>query len=69
MEKDIERLEAQAIAKGEGSFAEAIINGYTVYATVIIGYRNMGAKRKPRIQWKVDGKVVAKADLYKTLIS
>ena len=67
MLKDIEQLAAQAVAVGSSAEATATINGHFVIATLIPGYRNAGAKRKPRMQWKVDGKVVAKDRLHQAL--
>jgi hypothetical protein len=39
------------------------INGKTVEAYVVSGYRNTGKNRKPTIQWTVNGKRIAKANL------
>ena len=44
-------------------FAERIINGKQVTLSVIENCRNSKAKDKPRLQWKVNNKVVKQADL------
>ena len=48
-------------------FAVGEINGKQVEATVIHGFRNGAWRNKPRLQWKLNGKVVAASNLTKLL--
>lgn len=64
--EQITTLEQAARQAGPSSFAEAVIAGHTVYASMIAGFRN-GGRGQVRIQWKIEGKVVSKEKLVKIL--
>ena len=68
MNAQLEALIEQAISSTEAcKVAVGSINGKTVEAYVVGGYRNTGKNRKPTIQWTVDGKRTAKANLTQVL--
>lgn len=64
----IQAIAEQAIAATTcPPFAIGNINGKQVEATVIKGFRNGGVRQKTKLQWKLNGKVVAAANLTKLL--
>lgn len=66
--ENLEFIKAAAIRSQQPcQIGSGIINGRTVTAMVVRGFRNEGGKRKPSIQWKVDGSVVSAADLIRTI--
>lgn len=59
----LQALQDKAYSTGNRGGAVGIINGHDVTVSLIGGYRNSGAKRRPGCAWYVDGKRVAADNL------